>query len=95
MNFRPLRDRNFSISCLIIFCAYGVLYGSSTLLPAMLESLFGYDAFHAGLVLSPAGIFSIMALIIVGRVLGRGMDARWLIAAGMIVLGRAITGCRA
>ena len=53
----------------------------------MLESLFGYDAFHAGLVLSPAGIFSIMALIIVGRLLGRGVDARWLIAVGLIILG--------
>ena len=53
----------------------------------MLESLFGYDAFHAGLVLSPAGIFSIMALIVVGRLLGRGVDARWLIAVGLVILG--------
>ena len=87
VNFRPLRDRNFRLACIIIFCAYGVLYGSSTILPAMLESLFGYDAFHAGLVLSPAGIFSIMALIIVGRLLGRGLDARWLIAGGLVILG--------
>ncbi len=87
VNFKPLGERNFALACLIIFCAYGVLYGSSTLLPAMLESLFGYDAFHAGLVLSPAGFFSITALIIVGRLLGRGMDARWLIATGLIILG--------
>ncbi len=87
VNFRPLGERNFALSCVIIFCAYGVLYGSSTLLPGMLEALFGYDAFHAGLVLSPAGFFSITALIIVGRLLGRGLDARWLIAFGLIILG--------
>ena len=87
VNFKPFGERNFSCACLLIFCAYGVLYGSSTTLPAMLESLFGYDAFHAGLVLSPAGIFSIMALIVVGRVLGRGVDARWLIALGLVILG--------
>ena len=87
VNFNPLRDRNFAISCLIIFCAFGVLYGSSTLLPAMLESLFGYDALHAGLVLSPAGLFSIMALVVVSRLLGKGMDARWLIATGLVILG--------
>jgi MFS transporter, DHA2 family, multidrug resistance protein len=52
VNFRPLGERNFAISCIVIFCAFGVLYGSSTLLPSLLESLFGYDAFHAGLVLS-------------------------------------------
>ena len=84
VNFRPLRDRNFSLACLIIFLAYAVLYGSSTLLPGMLEALFGYDAFHAGLVLSPAGFFSIMALLIVGRLL---MDARWLMAFGLVLLG--------
>jgi DHA2 family multidrug resistance protein len=86
VNFRPLRDRSFALSCLIIFCAFGVLYGSSTLLPALLESLFGYDAFHAGLVLSPAGAFTILALVVVGALLGRGVDARWLIAIGLLIL---------
>jgi MFS transporter, DHA2 family, multidrug resistance protein len=86
VNFRPLLDRNFAPCCLIIFCAFGVLYGSSTLLPSLLESLFGYDAFHAGLVLSPAGAFTIIALIVVGALLGRGVDARWLMAIGLLIL---------
>ena len=59
VNFRPLRDRNFALCCLIIFCAFGVLYGSSTRCLACSQSLFGYDAYHAGLVLSPAGFFTI------------------------------------
>jgi len=83
VNFRPLLERNFSACCLIIFCAFGVLYGSSTLLPALLQSLFGYNALQAGLVLSPAGIFSVLTLPIVGFVLGRQADARWVILAGV------------
>jgi DHA2 family multidrug resistance protein len=86
VNFRPLCDRNFTFCALIIFLAYAVLYGSSTLLPALLESLFGYDAFHAGLVLSPSGVSAILAMIVVGALLGRGLDARWLIAAGLLIL---------
>jgi DHA2 family multidrug resistance protein len=86
VNFRPLRDRNFAISSLIIFLAYAVLYGTSTLLPALLESLFGYDAFDAGLVLSPSGVSAILALIVVGALLARRLDARWLIAAGLLIL---------
>ncbi len=86
VSFRPLRERNFAISCIVIFCCFGVLYGSSTLLPAMLESLFGYDAFHAGLVMSPAGIFTILAIIVVGALLSRGIDARWLIGTGLLIL---------
>jgi DHA2 family multidrug resistance protein len=86
VNFRPLKDRNFAVSSLVIFCSFGVLYGASTQLPALLETLFGYDAFHAGLVLSPAGLFTILAIIITGRLLGKGADARWLIGSGLLIL---------
>ena len=86
VNFRPLGERNFAASCIIIFCAYGVLYGASTSLPGLLQSLFGYDAYVSGLVLSPSGIFSIMMLVVVGALLGRGIDARWLIAGGLLVM---------
>jgi DHA2 family multidrug resistance protein len=63
-----------------------VLYAASIALPAMLQALFGYDAYRAGLVLSPGGISSITAMVIVGVLLGRGADARWLIAAGLLVM---------
>jgi MFS transporter, DHA2 family, multidrug resistance protein len=87
VDFRPLRERNFTSCSIIIFCAYGALYASSTSLPALLQTLFGYDAYHSGLVLSPSGVSSILMLIIVGALLGRGIDARWFIAVGLIVLG--------
>jgi hypothetical protein len=45
-------------------------YATSTLLPGLLQSLFGYDAYHAGLVMSPAGIFSIMAIVGGGALIG-------------------------
>ena len=48
VNFRPLGERNLAASCVIIFCAYGVLYGASVCLPGLLQSLFGYDAFVSG-----------------------------------------------
>jgi MFS transporter, DHA2 family, multidrug resistance protein len=41
VNFRPLGERNFSACRIIIFCAYAVLYGASTSLPGLLQSLFG------------------------------------------------------
>ena len=86
VNFRPLRERNFAACCIIIFCAFAVLYAASTSLPALLQSLFGYDALSAGLVMSPAGFFAVIAMPIVGRALGRGTDARWVIAAGLLTM---------
>jgi MFS transporter, DHA2 family, multidrug resistance protein len=87
INFRTLKDPNFRVCCMIIFCAFATLYANSVSLPALLQSLFGYDATTSGLVLSPAAIVSIIMLVIVGWLLGRGVDARYLIAAGLFVLG--------
>ncbi len=86
VNFRPLRERNFAACCIIIFFAYAVLYASSTALPALLQTLFGYDALSAGLVMSPAGIFAVLTMPFVGRVLGRGTDARWVIVVGLLTM---------
>ena len=87
INFRTLKDPNFRVCCMIIFCAFATLYANSVSLPALLQSLFGYDATTSGLVLSPAAIVSIIMLAIVGWLLGRGVDARYLMAAGLFVLG--------
>jgi DHA2 family multidrug resistance protein len=90
VNFRVLGERNLAASCVIIFCAFGVLYGASTSLPGLLQSLFGYDAYVSGLVQSPAGVGSILVLIVVGILLGRGVDARWLVVTGLLVMA---AGC--
>ncbi len=86
INFRTLADRNFRSCCIIIFCAFGVLYANTVTLPGLLQSLFGYDATTSGLVLSPAGIFAIMMLFLVGALLTRGVDARYLMAVGLLTL---------
>ncbi len=87
VSFAPLKERNFLMSCIIIFCAYGVLYAASTSLPGLLQSLLGYDAYHSGLVMSPSGIASICTMVVVGFLLGRGIDSRILIGGGLVVVG--------
>jgi DHA2 family multidrug resistance protein len=85
VNFRPLGERNLAASGVIIFCAFAVLYGASTSLPGLLQSLFGYDAYVSGLVQSPSGLGSVLMMLVVGTLLSRGTDARWLIAVGLVV----------
>jgi len=86
INFRTLLDRNFRSCCIVIFCAFGVLYANTTSLPALLQSLFGYDATTSGLVLSPAGVGAVIILFVVGVLLTRGVDARYLMAVGLVIL---------
>lgn len=87
VNFRTLKDRNFRSCCVILACAYGVLYAGTTSLPAMLQTLFGYDATMSGLVLSPAGLFAIATMLVIGRLLNRGTDARILMIIGILLIG--------
>src|SRR5262249_42433516 len=55
-------------------------------LPGLLQSLFGYNALNAGLVMSPSGFFALLAMPVVGFILGRKTDARWLIGAGLLLM---------
>ena len=89
INFRTLQEPTFRWCCVIIFCAFASLYANTTTLPSLLQSLFGYDATTSGLVLSPAGVGAVMMLFVVGLLLGRGTDARYLMAAGLATMGTA------
>ena len=89
VNFRVLRERNFAASCGITFGALAVLYAASVALPLLLLTSFGYDAYAAGLVLWPAGVFGALMMLLVGRLLGWGIDARWLIASGLLIMAAA------
>jgi len=86
INFRVLRERNFACCCVIIFCAYLALFAATKSLLGLLQALFGYDALSTGLVMSPSGFFAIIAMPIVGRLIGLKMDARWLIGIGLLLM---------
>jgi MFS transporter, DHA2 family, multidrug resistance protein len=86
INLRLLGDRNFLACGLIIYIAFAVLYGGNVATPQMLQELFGYDAFHAGLVLSPAVIFTMGMMPVVGFLLGKKVDARSIIPFGLLCL---------
>ena len=89
VNLRLLGERNFLASGLIIYVSFAVLYGSNVDTPQMLQELFGYDAFRAGLVLSPSAFFTMAMMPIVGFLLGRKVDARYIIPFGLICLAGA------
>jgi DHA2 family multidrug resistance protein len=81
-----LADRNFAVGSILIALAFAVLYGQTVSLPGMLQTLFGYDATHSGLVLSPAGVAAVLLLPVVAVLLGKGVDARWLVVAGLALM---------
>jgi DHA2 family multidrug resistance protein len=86
LNLAPFRDRNFALGGLAGYASYAMMYASAVLLPSMLQSLFGYNATWSGLVMSPAGVFAILAITLSGYLVGKRVDARWLIAGGACLI---------
>jgi len=89
INLRLFTERNFLFASIGVFCAFGVLFGSTVLLPQMLQTLMGYSALNAGLVLSPAGFVTMLEMPIIGFLLSKRLDARWLMVAGMATVAFA------
>jgi DHA2 family multidrug resistance protein len=79
------RDRNYATATLTMFALGIVLYGSTVLLPVMLQTLSGYTAQLSGLVLSPGAILTLITMPIVGRLLAKH-EARWLVLIGLLIL---------
>ena len=56
IDFRLLKSRNFAIASGLFF-VFGIgLFGTTTLIPQMLQTLYGYRAIDAGLVLGPGAL---------------------------------------
>jgi MFS transporter, DHA2 family, multidrug resistance protein len=86
VNLRLLKERNFAACCAIVLALYTALYASTFLLPQFMQQILGYDATTAGLVVSPAGIATILEVPIVGWMLSRGVDARKLMLVGITTI---------
>jgi DHA2 family multidrug resistance protein len=56
IDFRLLASRNFAISNVLFFVFGFGLFGSTTLIPQILQSFYGYRATDAGLVLGPGAL---------------------------------------
>ena len=64
-----LRERNFALSCVYYFLFAFGLFGSTVMIPEMLQTLFGYTATDAGLVLGPgAAVITVLAPFVVRMV---------------------------
>jgi DHA2 family multidrug resistance protein len=77
------KDRNFLASNVFIFVLGVVLFATMALLPPFLQNLMGYPVVTTGLLLAPRGVGTLIAMMLVGRLLARGADARLLAAIGM------------
>ena len=78
------RDRNFSVGLVMIFVVGLILLTTMALLPPFLQSLLGYPVIDVGFLLAPRGMGTMVAMMLVGRLMGR-VDVRHMILFGLLL----------
>jgi len=78
------KDRQFATGTTLMFLLGFGLYGSFTMLPLFAQTMMGYTATWAGLVLSPGGITSLLSMAVVGTLIGK-VDMRALVTFGAVM----------
>jgi DHA2 family multidrug resistance protein len=86
VQLQALGNRNFLFGTIIAGIYGFALYGVTALLPLFLQTVIGYSALDSGLAVSPRGMGSVVAMIVVGLLANR-IDSRVLLAFGFAVFG--------
>jgi MFS transporter, DHA2 family, multidrug resistance protein len=88
VNLNVFKDKNFALGCLFIAATGGTLYAGAVVIPQFAQSVVGYTATWAGLILSPGGIVVILLIPIVGGLM-KIAQTRFVIGAGFFIMGWA------
>lgn len=84
VNLRLFRNVSFSAGNFIMFVVGFCLYSSIMLIPLFLQTLMGYSATRAGMVLAPGGVATLICMPFVGAYIQRG-DGRKVVFAGLLI----------
>jgi DHA2 family multidrug resistance protein len=84
VNLRLFKNLSFSAGNLIMFVVGFALYSSIMLIPLFLQTLMGYSATDAGMVMAPGGLATLLTMPFVGAALAK-RDGRKIVFFGLLL----------
>ncbi|HEY6838821.1 MAG TPA: DHA2 family efflux MFS transporter permease subunit, partial [Geobacteraceae bacterium] len=84
VNLRLFRNVSFAAGNFVIFIVGFCLYSSIMLIPLFLQTLMGYTATQADMVLAPGGVATLITMPFVGAMIQR-YDGRKVVFAGLVI----------
>jgi DHA2 family multidrug resistance protein len=85
VDVRLFKNANFATANMMMFMVGAISFATTVLMPQFLQTLMGYTAQSAGMVLSASAILLLIELPLVGSLIGK-FQLRYLIAFGWIAL---------
>ncbi len=90
MEVRLFLQRNFALGTVLMFLVGFLVISTTQLMPQMAQELFGFDAWHAGLMLGAGGLSILLFMLLTGGIAGRLNAPHYLIMAGFAAMGAAM-----
>jgi DHA2 family multidrug resistance protein len=84
VQLRVFKDRTYSTGVFLMSMLGVGLYGTTVLIPLILQTLLGYPALRAGIAMAPRGLGSFIAMPVVGLIITK-FDPRKLLALGLFI----------
>jgi DHA2 family multidrug resistance protein len=82
-------DRNFSVGLVLMLVVGSMLLATLALLPPFLQGLLGFPVLTTGYVLAPRGMGTMVAMMVVGRLVGK-VDTRYLLLIGLTLMSYSL-----
>ncbi|BCA58020.1 DHA2 family efflux MFS transporter permease subunit [Sphingomonas sp. HMP6] len=89
IDLKLLKSRNLSLTLLMMGVTGMILFGTTQLIPQMLQQVLGYTSFQAGLALTFGGLATLAAVPFAGRLSGK-VDVRLLLFPALLVQAFAL-----
>lgn len=85
VNLKVLKDSNLRIGTILCFIMGFGLYGTTFIIPIYTQSILGWPALDAGLLLIPSSLTTAFMMPIIGQMIQRGVRQTYMVATGFLV----------
>lgn len=85
VNLRVLKNSNLAVGTALSFILGFGLYGSTFIIPIYTQSVLGWTATDAGMLLIPSSIMTAFMMPVVATLLQRGVEPKYLVSIGFLV----------
>ncbi|ANH82160.1 MFS transporter [Niabella ginsenosidivorans] len=85
VELRVLKNGNLRIGTVMSFILGFGLYGSTFIVPLYTQSILGWTAFQAGLLMIPATLATAFMMPIIGRLIAKGVSQPYMVATGLFL----------
>lgn len=85
VNLRVLKNKNLQVGTIMSFILGFGLFGSTFIIPIYTQSLLGWTATDAGMLLIPSSIMTGLMMPFIGKMIQAGVQQKYMVALGLCI----------